>query len=85
MRTSSLVALYKKPRCIFTERLKPLALHFRIHYYSTPRQEKTTMDLLALVVLLLSTTKTTLGEHCDYGTEGDGGCEANGLDTYCVR
>ncbi|KAG6027953.1 hypothetical protein E4U41_000813 [Claviceps citrina] len=26
----------------------------------------------------------TLLLWCDHGTAGDGGCEANGLHTYCV-
>lgn len=39
---------------------------------------------MRLIALLFAATVNAFLLNCDGGTAGDGGCEANGLHTYCV-
>ncbi|KAK4621743.1 Ecp9-1 [Fulvia fulva] len=49
------------------------------------------MNLLSILLACMSTVVLANDHHppvwqyrwCNYGAEGDGGCEAKGLNTYC--
>ncbi|KXH56618.1 hypothetical protein CNYM01_10721 [Colletotrichum nymphaeae SA-01] len=40
---------------------------------------------MRLIALLFAATANAFLLNCDGGTAGDGGCEANGLHTYCCN
>ena len=42
------------------------------------------MNFLTLLLTIAATTSSAFLMDCNDGTAGDGGCEANGLHTYCV-
>lgn len=42
------------------------------------------MKFQALILAFAMATTPAYSAWCNKGTEGDGGCEANGVHTYCV-
>lgn len=66
---------------------RSLGLQYFIHIKRVG-QTATSSNMLFFPILLLAATATTVNAfevYCNGGTAGDGGCEANGTNTYCVR
>jgi hypothetical protein len=62
--------------------------HFFTHYRTTSSYIDRTCQALAMhlysIIVALMVSTMGLTHMCDYGTAGDGGCEQQHENTYCV-